>query len=266
MDSTKNMAATSSIFFINDRPISWNEVFGCLQLFGKLQPFLQEFVSQYVLVQELNQRQDLVVDSAELMEAIMSFRLENKLDDRDKFQEWLKSQNLDNSTFQQRIAVELKLKQLREKIAAPDLQSYFDEHQDSLAELQLSCLLISEQDLALELKGRLAAGENDLPKLASEYADGTTRVRYLQQQVQKRALSGELHKPLSAAASGEIVGPVKAGEGWGIFRVEEIIPAVLDDQLKSQIENQLFSQWLIEKIRNLKISFNAESNPVKEQQ
>ena len=64
----KNDASPS--LHINDFTFSFTDVLSQLMLFGKLQPFLQEFASQHVIVQEINSRNDLEVDSAELMQRL----------------------------------------------------------------------------------------------------------------------------------------------------------------------------------------------------
>ncbi|MEM1368084.1 MAG: hypothetical protein AAGG02_08690 [Cyanobacteria bacterium P01_H01_bin.15] len=78
-----------SFIAINDQVIAWEEIMGYMQLFGKLQPFLQEVIGQHVLIQEINNRDDLDIDSSDVMQAIMDFRLEQGLSDSEKFKEWL---------------------------------------------------------------------------------------------------------------------------------------------------------------------------------
>ena len=216
-------------------------------------------VTQYVLLQEMNAREDLGVNSSDLIQAAMKFQTKHSLTDQDKFQQWLKSQGLDSSTFQKRIVLGLKLKQLRRQIAAPDLQSYFETHQDSFEQLQLSCLFTSEESLAMQLKQRVAADNMNLAQLANEYAnsDSAPPIRFLKQQVQRRSLTLQVSQPLTAVAPGDIFGPIKVKEGWSLFRIDETTPAELSDQLKRQIETQLFAQWLFKKVRDLKIHFNA---------
>lgn len=247
---------------INDRHISWTEVLGSMLLFGKFQPFLREFIGQYVLIQEINQRKDLEVESAELMQAILDFRIQQKLNDQAQFEDWLKRENLDNRTFQQRILLELKVKKLREKITSEKLQPYFEENQSSLAEVHLSCLIVSEQALAEQVYNKTR--ETSFSDLATSYTqkDGSQLVQYLKRKIQRRSLTPELRTWIESASVGEQLGPIEAGESWGIFRLESITPAELDDRLQRQLEAQLFGQWLVDQVRDLDISFQVNSEPL----
>ena len=252
---------------INNHALPWEQILGQLQLFGKLQPFLHELVSQYVLIQEINTRQDLTVTSADLIQAIVEFQTQNNLRNQDEFQAWLKRQKLDGAMFQQRIVLGLKLKQLRQQVAAPTLQSYFDSHRESFEEVRLSCLFTRDEALAIELKDRLAMGHHNFVQLANDYAasEGKPPVRYLTQQVQRRSLPANARHPLAAAAVGDLVGPVNIKSDWGIFRLDDVISAELSDWLKLQIETHLFSQWLVDKIRSLHINFDIASTPATEE-
>ena len=245
---------------IDDRPLSWKEILGGMQLFGKLQPFLQEVVGQYVLIQEMGSRDELTVTSSEMMEAIMDFRIQQQLNDQEKFEAWLQNEGLNNSTFQQRISMGLRLKKLKTAIAAPGLQTYFEENKDSLERLKVKCLVASEESLARQFKERVQSGEN-MMALSNEQAisDSSAKANYFQQTVQRRALTAELSEALTGVAAGNLVGPVKAGEGWAVCRVEEILPAELDAKLQAQIEAQLFAEWLLEKTKGLKISFDLQN-------
>jgi hypothetical protein len=247
----------SPVITINDQPIPWAEIMGYLQFFGKLQPFLQEFVSQYVLVQEVNSREDLEINSSDLIQSIMDFRVQQKLTDADKFNEWLKRENLNNQTFQNRIALGLKIEKLKQAIAAPDLESYFQDHQNSLEELVLHYAMSPEKELSEQIKQRLAEENLSFEDLAKEYSSSGKNIRFFKQQVQRRSLSKEVQEALVSAAGGELVGPIDMGKSWSIFRVIQIIPAKLDEKTKKQIEAQLFSEWLVEKLRHLKIEFKS---------
>ena len=234
-------------------------------LFGKFQPFLREFVGQYVLIQEINQRDDLEIESSELMQAILDFRIQQKLNEQTQFEEWLKRENLDNRTFQQRILLELKVKKLKETLTSETLQSYFENNQDALAEVQLSCLIVSDQALAQQIYNRIEAGDSNFSQIASSYskADGTQSVQYADRKIRRRSLTPELRDWVESATIGDRLGPVEAGDNWGIFRLESLTPADLDDRLQQQLKTQLFGQWLIEQVKDLDISFQVNPDPLK---
>ncbi len=59
----------SSWLKIDEQPISLKQAVGYLQLFGRLRPFLQEIVSQHVIYQEIQERDDLEISTAEREQA-----------------------------------------------------------------------------------------------------------------------------------------------------------------------------------------------------
>ena len=244
---------------INDQPISLTEIFSQMGLFRKLQPFLQEFVSQHVILQEINNRDDITVDSSVLMQAIMDFRLKQGLAGQDKFNEWLSKENLNSTTFQQRVMLELKVKKLQESIAQPNLQSYFEGHKQELEQLELSSILVSNESTAHEIKEQVTATQ-DLQKLVNEYASPQNGiiVQTGKQQAQRRSLPKELQTQCTSASPGQVVGPINLKGTWCLFRLEAIIPAELDDRTKEQIQGQLFGEWLSEKLNTVKISLEQD--------
>lgn len=258
--ATANNSMNSSSIAINGEILSWEQVMGSLQLFGKLQPFLQEVVMQYILVTEVNSRDDLDISSTDLIQGIMDFRVQQNLTDGDKFNEWLKKENLDNNLFQNRIMLGLKIEKLRQVIAETQLESYFQEHQKSLEEVLLNCVVTSEKELAEEIKERLVNENISVEELAKEFSNSEQNVRFFKQQAQRRSLSKLGQEASSLSTEGELVGPVNVDKNWSILKVIEIIPAELDEKMKKQIEAQLFSEWLVEKVRDLKVDFKPQTS------
>jgi len=55
----------------------------------------------------------------------------------------------------------------------------------------------------------------------------------------------------------DIVGPLEL-EGWGMFRVEQFLPASLEDsQLKQALQNELFERWLTAKIQTMVVKLQG---------
>ncbi|MEL7353865.1 MAG: hypothetical protein AAFN38_20755 [Cyanobacteria bacterium J06560_5] len=249
--SANNHADVLPPLTINDREVSWTEVLGCMQLFGKLKPFLQAFVSQYVLLEEINHRDDLTVEPTDLLQAVMNFRVTRNLTEQADFQSWLASEYLDNATFQRRIALEMKMTLLKERLTAPNLDAYFEAHRESFTELKFSCLVMKDEEIAHRLGAKLESGDCDFQTIAAEYAaDG---VGYRQQQVQIKAFPSAIRGQMCSAAVGDRVGPVFVNEVWSIFRVDERVSADLNEKVRDQIQTQLFAQWLKEKLKHLEV-------------
>ncbi len=61
---------------IGEEELSWSKSLKYLQASGKLQSFITEIVSQYIIEKELQSREDINVDPAVIQQAIIDFRLQ----------------------------------------------------------------------------------------------------------------------------------------------------------------------------------------------
>jgi parvulin-like peptidyl-prolyl isomerase len=68
----------------------------------------------------------------------------------------------------------------------------------------------------------------------------------------------KLRAAIDVASPGQLVGPIEIDGRYGLFRVEQFLPASLDDiQLKQALQNELFEKWLAEKIQKLTVKLQV---------
>jgi parvulin-like peptidyl-prolyl isomerase len=124
-------------------------------------------------------------------------------------------------------------------------ETTFLRQKDNLDQVVYSLIRVSDPHLALELYHRLTAGEATFADLAHQYAEGPER--------QSRGLVGP--KPLSqahpvlaerlrTAQPGVVQMPIRAADLWLVTRLEQLIPAKLNEATIQQICEQLFDNWL----------------------
>ncbi|WP_404783716.1 peptidylprolyl isomerase [Altericista sp. CCNU0014] len=250
---------------IDEQIIPWQEVFAQLQLFGKLRPFVQEIVSQRLIVREIQARAELPVQTSELEQAVIDFRLRHQLTDRDKFEKWLSQEGIDYPAFQNRVIFSLKVNKLKTRVAEPNLSTAFENSKPSLEQIELSYLALSDRELADQLAAQLRSGENSFEEISKDYeAVPDSIVKCTTQVVRRGWLVKEIKEALKTCRPGELVGPLAIENRWGILRIEKILPVVMDERLKRQLEEKLFRQWLAEKMNahtvRLKSSLEALSD------
>jgi parvulin-like peptidyl-prolyl isomerase len=67
-----------------------------------------------------------------------------------------------------------------------------------------------------------------------------------------------LRAAIDATTPGQLIKPMEIEGRFALFRLEQIIPASLDDpQLKQSLQNELFEKWLGEKIQNLTVKIQV---------
>lgn len=245
------------LLIVDDQPIFLTQALKYLQASGKLQPFILEILRQNILEQELLARSDVEINPAVIEQSIIDFRLEQQLSEPKTFQEWLSNNGLDYSSFSAQVAFGFKLEKLKTQVTEPKLQEYFMERQIFLDRVVLSRIIVTDQELAEELKSQIGEGAR-FEQLAQEYSVADDRiVNGMLGPVSRGQLPDALRALVDLASPGELIGPIKI-EGWYcLFRVEQFLPAALEGQVKLELQNQLFEQWLEAKIQKLTIKLQV---------
>jgi parvulin-like peptidyl-prolyl isomerase len=251
--------ASENFLTIDEQPISLGQVFRYLQANRKLDGFIGDIVRQFVIEREL-QAQDLSSpNSAVVEQAVIDFRLQNQLTDPAQFQEWLTGNGLTYEAFHNQLAMNFRLKKLREDITEPRLSEYFIERKVFLDRVVISRIIVQDKELAEELKSQLDEGAS-FDQLAKDYSITDDRIMNgMVGPVSRGTMPDMLRAAVDLAQPGEIVGPLGLDDRWGIFRIEAFLPATLDDpQLKQTLQDELFEHWLAEKMQNLPIKIQVD--------
>ncbi|MDZ8027920.1 MAG: peptidylprolyl isomerase [Nostoc sp. SerVER01] len=251
---------------VNDQPISIEEAVKYLQVSGKLGQFIGDILRQYVIEQEIRTRDDIEIGTAITEQAIIDFRLNNQLTDPQSFQEWLKRNNTDYTTFHTSVTFGYKVEKLKAVVSEPKLPEYFIERKIFLDRLVLSRIVVDNRELADELQIQIEEG-GSFEQLAKEYSLADDRVvNGMMGLISRGSLPDTLRAAIDVASPGQVVGPIEMvggtslqGEGpYGLFRVEQFLPASLEDtQLKQALQNELFEKWLAEKIQKLTVKLQV---------
>lgn len=242
---------------IDGRPIPWRELFGQLQLFGKLRSFVQDIASQRLLMEEVASRSDLEVDPVELDQAMLEFREKRNLLSEETLQTWLKQEHIDYQGFRSRLYFSLKLRKLKQRIAEPDLQQEFESRSSSFEQVELSYLISASYEPLATWHELLQSGATTFHNLsAQEAANEDLKIKAPAAPVRRSWLPKELQEVLLSAEPLEIHGPLAIGEQWIVFRLERVISPCLDERLERQLTDELFGRWLREKLSGLHIQLS----------
>lgn len=244
---------SATFLLVNDQPISLEQALKYLQSSNKLSSFIGEILRQYVIDQHL-QTLKLEISLAAIEQAVIDFRLQRNLADPKSFQEWLARNGIDYETFHNQVKSGFQLTKLKAQIAEPKLQEYFIERKLFLDRVVLSRLVVAEQELAEELYTQIGEGAS-FEQLAQEYSLTDDRiVNGMMGPVSRGTLPDQIRAAIDTASPGRLLEPLKLEERWALFRVEKFLPASLEDsQLKEALQNELFEQWLAQKIQNLTV-------------
>ncbi|OUL37348.1 peptidylprolyl isomerase [Nostoc sp. T09] len=248
-----------SFLTVDNRPISIEQAVKYLQASGKLTQFIGDIIRQYIIEQEISMRDDIDISSALTEQTIIDFRLKNQLTEPQIFQEWLKKNGTDYATFHSSIAFGFKLEKLKALITEPKLPEYFIERKIYLDRVVLSRIFVDNRELSEELQTQIEEG-GSFEQLAKEYSLADDRiVNGMMGPISRGTLPDILRAAIDAAIPGQLIGPIELDGRYGLFRLEQFLPASLEDtQLKQALQNELFEKWLAEKIQKLTVKLQVK--------
>jgi len=239
---------------IDNESISLSQALNYLRAAGSLQRTLEDILRQYLLEKQLEVREDIEIDSLRLDQSIMDFRLQNQLTDPKQFQTWLKSNGMTYNDFQNKVAFGFKVEKLKTEITEPKLEDYFNQRQPFLDGVVLSRIILKDKQLAENLQQQILADKSKFEPLAREHSLSNDRIlNGMMGSVSRGQLPEIIKTALNSARPGELIGPLELDGHYALFRVEQFLPATLEGRLKQELQNQLFEQWLQEKLQGMKI-------------
>lgn len=249
---------TLSFLSIDNQPISVEQTVKYLQSSGKLAQFIGDILRQYIIEQEIQMRGDIEINPAVIEQTVIDFRLKNQLADPQIFQEWLKNNGIDHPKFHESITFNFKLEKLKTVVTESKLSEYFIERKIFLDRVVLSRIVVEGRELAEELQLQIAEG-GSFEQLAKEYSLLDDRlVNGMMGPVSRGTMPDVLRAAVDIASPGQLVGPIEIEGHYSLFRVEQFMPASLDDtQLQQALQTELFEKWLAEKIQKLTVKLQV---------
>jgi parvulin-like peptidyl-prolyl isomerase len=245
---------SSSFLTVNGQEIALTEVVKYLQISGRLGNFISDVLRQHIIEQEISARTDIEISSALIEQTIIDFRLKNQLTDAQKFQEWLTSNGTDYTTFHTSITFSFQLEKLKVLITESKLPEYFIERKIYLDRVVLSRILVDSRELAEELQTQIEEGSS-FEQLAKEYSLADERVfNGMMGPISRGTIPDILRAAVDSTTPGKLIKPIEIEGRFALFRLEQILPASLEDpQLQQSLKNELFEKWLGDKIQNLTV-------------
>ncbi|HEY9852990.1 MAG TPA: peptidylprolyl isomerase [Leptolyngbyaceae cyanobacterium] len=216
-------------------------------------------MSQYQLMPQL--LRGLIVDEAianievseeEEKNALAQTEAYYQLTSPEAKEAWLESQGLTQEQFQLVALRPLKLEKYKQATWASKVESYFLSRKPFLDQVVYSLIRTKDLGLAQEIYFRIQEGEQAFADLAKEYSQGpeanTGGVLGPVSIKQPHPLIGQI---LSVSQPGQLWPPRALAEWFVIVRLEKFIPAQLDDAMRRRLIDELFENWLTEKVKKM---------------
>ncbi|MGF1567046.1 MAG: peptidylprolyl isomerase [Nodosilinea sp.] len=249
---------TQPFLYVDEEPITCDQVLAYLEASGQLATFLEEVLSQHAITKEFEQNSELLA-SEESPEILLSkFRQRQNMTDDAVFAAWLDHNDLEAEELDPGLRQQHAMQQLIQAVSAPGLTDYFNAHQDELAQVYLSSIVVRDEVQAQELYDQITDSLARFEDLAQAHslADSHTLGGALPP-IAKADLPAEISEAIAAAEPGQVIGPLALDQQWCLFRLEKIVPAKLDAETQTQLQAELFQQWLAERVNAMTVKLEV---------
>lgn len=226
-------------------PISPSEIFEQLKISCRLAPAIEETVRRKI-INDMARTEGIIVSDRELQEAANSFRVRYNLHDPATTWEWLESNYLTGDDFEKLICESIVTSKLIQHLFSDRVEPYFYEHQLDFTRAVLYEVVFADFDTAIEQFYALEEREISFMEVARQYiSESDLRRKHGYKGVLPRtALSSAISAAVFASNPPQVLKPIVVNKNTHLILVEEIIEPQLNESLRSQILNQLFSAWL----------------------
>ena len=158
---------------------------------------------------------------------------------------WLQRQRLLPADLPALAGREVRLRHFREQRFAEEVEVQFLRRKPELDQAVYSLLRVRDRQLAEELHQRLRDDGADFGALAARYAEGRERhSRGLLGPLPLTAAHPEISARLRVGQPGQLWPPFAAKEYWVLLRLEQQLPARLNEATRSRMMDELFEAWL----------------------
>ena len=136
---------------------------------------------------------------------------------------------------------------------------YFFNNRSDFDSVRISVILVENENLANEIKMQIVEDGADFYSLARLHSIDESSKHcggYVGQMTRKMLPTGIASMVFSANA-GDVVGPFQKEWVWHLILVEEVIKANLDEDVREQIKEIIFYEWLSQFVKE---GFNISSD------
>ncbi len=220
-----------------------------------LPQFLQEFVIDQAI-------QEVTLTEPEAESALDRFRQAQHIHSPEQETRYLQSYRMTVEQLQQRAQQQAKIEKFKAETWGRNIDAEFMQNKQQYDRFIYSLLRTKNPELAQELYFRLREGESDFADLARQYSQGSEQESGgVVGPVEARTLHPQLVQMLATTPIGKILPPRVLGEWVIIVRLEKLIPAQLDQDMRQRLLYQCWQDWLKAKTQALNVTLSPAVAP-----
>ena len=235
----------SGLFQVGTNVIQPQEILSLLSRYRLMPQFLRGLVIDRAIA-------EIDFTEEERRHAIHEFRVQNNIVSDEDIQTWL----LENSTtpegLEEMALRPLRLHKFKQQRFDRKVENYFMQQKPHLDRVVYSLIRVKDEGLANEIYYRIEEGEATFGEMAQEHSEGP--------EAQTQGILGPapVSKPhpfisrmLEVSKPGQLWPPRAIAEWFIIVRLEQFMPAQLDDRMRQQMVNEMFEAWLKDEVQKM---------------
>lgn len=217
---------------------------------------LLPLLGRYQMIAQL--RREMMIDQAianilctpeEIANAHQQFCQQRQINTESELKAWLIDHHLTPLDLDSLVVRSLRIEKFKHNTWEHHLESYFLKRKRQLDRLVYLLLRTRDPYLAQELYLRLQGNEQSFVDLARDYSQGPeAQTGGFVGPVEAGTLHPSLVQRLITHQPGKLLPPMQMGDWIVIVQLEKILPAQLDTAMRQRLINELFENWLIEKM------------------
>lgn len=219
--------------------------------FLKQQMNLREVCRQIMyekIIEQAANAKNINVTSEEVSLKAEEVRRDRCLEKASDTMAWLKEEMTTTDNWETAIRKDLLTQKLAQELFTKEAELYFNQNRLNFDKFTLYQLVVPYEKLAQELFYRIEEEEISFYQVVHLYDID-------QQRKNVCGYEGEVHRgdyPADIAAAifrtpipvGELIGPIHSEQGYHLFQIESYQPAELTLEIRQEIIDRLFGQWL----------------------
>jgi hypothetical protein len=239
--------------------ISAQDILRQVKLAGRIPEMVRACIAHQLIIQtaaELN----IQNTPAELQEVADQFRLLNRLNSAQETLDWLAINSLSNQDFESLIRFQLLCMKLNEYLFKDKIKDHFIENQLQYQGLVLYEVILEDEDLAIELYLAVQQGEMNFFEVAHKYNKDEELRRHggYRGIMYRKDLKPDICAAVFSAQPPCVLKPIVTFQEVRLIFIEQTIEPELNENTRLAIGNELFNQWLVDRIDRFDFKLDLE--------
>lgn len=235
----------AGLFQIGTNVVQSHEILSMLSRYQLMPQFLRGLITDQAIA-------EIEFTEEERQQAIFDFRQQLRLISDEDIERWLQANNLTLEGLEEVAVRPMRLQKFKEATFSRRLENYFMSQKSRLDRLTYSLIRVADENLANEIYFRIQDGEASFGEMARQFSDGPeAHTNGLLGPVPANQPHPFIARMLEVSQPGQLWAPRAIAQWFIIVRLEQFLPAQLDDAMRQQLMGEMFEAWMQEQIQQM---------------